>query len=63
MADAVEMLYHINQQMMVSCNELTEWQVLFIESLLDNPPENFSAKQLEVIELLFWRLCRPTYYS
>lgn len=33
--------------------DLTEWEIDFISSLVDEPPENYSRKQKDKIEQLF----------
>ena len=36
---------------------LTKWEVGFIANLIDNPPENYSEKQVEVINRIYDEKC------
>lgn len=36
---------------------LTEWEIGFIADLMDNPPENYSPKQIEIINRIYDQKC------
>ncbi len=36
---------------------LSDWEVNFIANLIDNPPENYSAKQEEIINRIYDEKC------
>ena len=37
--------------------KLTEWEVKFIANLIDNPPEEYSKKQIEIINRIYDEKC------
>ena len=37
--------------------KLTKWEVDFIADLIDNPPEEYSEKQIEVINRIYDQKC------
>jgi len=36
---------------------LTEWEVNFIANMIDNPPETYSDKQMEIINRIYDEKC------
>lgn len=36
---------------------LTEWEINFIANLMDNPPEYYSPKQIEIINRIYDEKC------
>lgn len=36
---------------------LSEWEINFIANLMDNPPEYYSPKQIEIIERIYDEKC------
>jgi len=37
--------------------KLTDWEVGFISNLIDNPPETYSEKQIEIIDRIYDEKC------
>lgn len=36
---------------------LSEWEIKFIANLIDNPPRNYSEKQIEIINRIYDEKC------
>jgi len=36
---------------------LTEWEIKFIANLIDNPPQEYSKKQIEIINRIYDEKC------
>lgn len=36
---------------------LTEWEVNFISSLIDNPPKSYTEKQTEIVQRIYDEKC------
>ena len=36
---------------------LSEWEIQFIAGLIDNPPQNYSEKQIAIIERIYNEKC------
>lgn len=36
---------------------LSDWEITFISNLIDNPPKNYSEKQIEIINRIYDEKC------